>query len=131
MAFDFIGISDNIADKQAKIDLIEAAAAAKTKDLKDEVKALENTLLLAMLDSGLTTIKGKHSIADVKESLRISFKDFDAFAKFAKRKDALHMFERRISITAYREMKESLGNKEIPGLAEFNQQKLNVRKTKD
>lgn len=130
MSFNFSEVSDRIADLNDKIKEIETAAATKTKDLKAEVKDLEDRLQLAMADAGVTTVKGASSEASIKESLRVGFQDFEAFAQFAKRKNALHLFERRIAVTAYREMKESLGNKPIPGLSEFLQTKVTVKRVK-
>lgn len=128
MSFNFSELCDAIQKKQEKVDAIMAKAKAQTKDMEEEIKQEEHTLLLAMQDAGLTTIKGSKSKAEIKESLRISIKDFDALAAFVKRKNAVHLFERRISVTAYREMKESLGGKEVPGLAEFAQQRILINK---
>lgn len=85
-----------------------------------------------MQDAGLKTFKGAKSVADVKESLRISIADYEALEKYAKRntEKALALFERRISSKAYTELKESLGNKAIPGLSEFLQSKVTVKASK-
>jgi hypothetical protein len=130
MSFNFSEVADRIVEIQSKIDEIEAAAAAKTKNLKAEAKDLEEQLQLAMADAGLTAVKGTKSEAVIKESLRVGFQDFEAFAQFAKRRNALHLFERRIAVTAYRELKEALGNKPIPGLSEFIQTKIKVSPAK-
>ena len=128
MSFNFSALCDEINAKQSVVDEINAKAAAQTKELELEIKDREQTLLLAMQDAGLRTIKGSKSVADIKESLRISIKDFDQLSTFLIRRKALHLFERRISSTAYKEMKDSLGGKDIPGLSEFIQAKLNVRR---
>ncbi len=132
MRFNFAALSDSILDRQSKIKAIETAAAEKTKALKAEVDELEQQLLLAMQDAGLKTFKGAKSVADVKESLRISIADYEALEKYAKRntEKALALFERRISSKAYTELKESLGNKAIPGLSEFLQSKVTVKASK-
>lgn len=121
-------LADKVLAKQEAIDLIEMKAKAKTAPLKEELSKLEEQLALAMRDAGTTEISGRKSKAKISETLRVSFKDADEFFKFAIRKKALYMFERRISINAYREMKESLGGKPIPGLSEFQQSKLSVKK---
>lgn len=121
-------LADKIYDLQAEVDKIEAKTKAKTAPLKEQIKDLEQQLQLAMQDVGTDVVSGKKSKADIKESLRVNFQDAEEFFKFAIRRKALHMFERRISITAYREMKEILGGKPIPGLSEFQQAKLNVKK---
>lgn len=128
MAFDFAALCDKIFDLQAKVDKVETKAKLDVKDWKLEIDTLEQQLMLAMADGGLTMIKGKKAKAEVKESLRVSIKDFEILSTFLIRKKWLHLFERRISTKAYEEAKQSLGGKEIPGLSEFIQQRLNVTK---
>lgn len=121
-------LADKVFGKQLAIDKIETQAKAKTAPLKEELKQLEEQLMLAMNDAGTLELKGRVSKAEIKETLRVNFQDADEFFKFAIRRKALHLFERRISIVAYREMKELLGNKPVPGLSEFQQSKLTVKK---
>lgn len=130
MSFNFSEVADRIVDLESQIHEIESAAAAKTKDLKQQVKDLEEQLQLAMIDAGVKQIKGAKSEAKIDERLRVGFQDFEAFEKFCLRKKALHLFERRIASTAYREMKDSLGGKPVPGLSEFIQTKVNVKPLK-
>lgn len=130
MTFDFANTADEILDLQDKVDKIEAKAAAQTKDFKARIKELEELLLAALQDADMKSFTGKKSVAEVKESLRISIKDFEELEKFIIRKKALNLFERRISSTAYKEQKELLGGKPIPGLSEFTQARLNVKKAK-
>lgn len=130
MSFDFGGTADRIVELQNKISVIMTAASEKTKAMAAEVKDLEESLFLAMRDSGLTTIKGVNAEASVKESLRISISDYEALEKFIIRKKALQLFERRISTKAYSEIKDSLGNKPVPGLSEFLQPRISVKATK-
>ncbi|HRO59387.1 MAG TPA: hypothetical protein PKZ27_02935 [Rhodocyclaceae bacterium] len=130
MSFDFGGTADRIVELQGKIGAIMAAASEKTKAMAAEVKDLEETLFLAMRDSGLTTIKGVNAEASVKETMRVSIADYEALEKFIIRKKALHLFERRISTKAYNEIKDSLGNKPVPGLSEFLQPRISVKATK-
>lgn len=128
MAYDFAAVSDKIFALQTKVDSINAKAKAQTDPIEKEIADLEQELMLAMQDAGLKTIKGAKSAADIKESIRIGFQDFAEFSKFARRKDALHLFQRRISVPAYNELKDSLGGKPIPGLSEFVQTKISVKK---
>lgn len=130
MSFDFGGTADRIVELQNKISVIMTAASEKTKAMAAEVKDLEESLFLAMRDSGLTTIRGVNAEASVKESLRISISDYEALEKFIIRKKALQLFERRISTKAYSEIKDSLGNKPVPGLSEFLQPRISVKATK-
>lgn len=105
-----------------------AQANAKVEELKLEKRDLENTLLQAMQDAGTDIVRGNTATVSISENVRPQIQDFDAFEKFVLRKKALYLFERRIAASAYRELRDSLGNKEIPGLSEFTQLRLNVRK---
>lgn len=128
MQLNFSDLCDEINAKQIKVDLIKNKAATQTKEMELEIDDLEQKLLVAMKEAGLKKIKGKASEAEIKPVIRISIKDFEAFQTFAIRKKALHLFERRIGSNAYKEMKASLGGKEIPGLSEFEFDKLNVKR---
>jgi hypothetical protein len=99
----------------------------KVKAIEDEKRELESKLLAAMDDVGTTVAKGKKASVSISETSRFSISDFEQLAPFLLRKKALHLFERRISSTAAKEMIESLGGKPIPGVAEFKQRRLNVR----
>lgn len=127
MSFNFAEICDAINEKQEKIDKIKAQADAKAKPLEQEVQDLEQQLILAMQAAGLQTAKGKHSIADLKDQDVVSIKDYAQFEKFLYRQKALHLLQRRISVTAYREMRATLG-KDIPGLRKGSLPKINVRR---
>lgn len=128
MAIDFGKLCDDIATKQAAIDRIELKAKEAVKPLQAEVDKLEEQLKLAMQDANLLEVKGRKGQAKISEKLRINIQDFPKFTEFLARKKAFHLFERRISITAYRELKAAQGNKPIPGLGEFIQETLNVTK---
>ncbi len=130
MSYNFAETADKILALQEKVDVIKTAASAKTKPLEQEIEELEQELILAMQDANLTTAAGRNSVAELKEPLKISIGDFEALSKFVIRKQALHLFERRIGIRAYEEMKESLGGKAIPGLNEVRIPKLNVKAAK-
>lgn len=129
MAFDFSTLCDEIFTLQSKVDKINAKAKADTKGLEAEIAIKEQELFQAMEANGnLLGVKGKKSKAEIKETLRISFGDFDKMSTFILREKALYLFERRISVKAYEELKAKKGNKPLPGFTEFTQRKLNVSK---
>lgn len=124
MAVNFGALADSLYAKNEEI----SQANAKVKDLENEKREIENTLLLAMQDAGTNIVRGSTATVSISENIRPQIQDFDEFAKFVLRRKALHLFERRIASTAYRELKDQLGNKPVPGLSEFTQVRLNVRK---
>lgn len=124
MSYNFGATADKLYKKAQDL----AKANAKVKDLENEQREIQNELLAAMNDAGTGIIRGKFATVSISETTRASIADFEAFEKFVLRHKALQLFERRVSSTAYREMRDTLGGKEIPGLSEFTQQRLNVRK---
>lgn len=130
MSFDFAAAAAEINKLQDKINQIHAAAEAKAEPLEADLKIKQEALQQAMLDSGLKEFKDGKSIAEIKTSLRIGIQDYAAFEQFVYRKKALHLLERRIGSVAYKELKEAAGGKPLPGLSEFQQLKLNVKRAK-
>jgi hypothetical protein len=124
MAINFGELADALYAKNEEI----SQANAVVKDLETEKREIENTLLLAMQDAGTNIVRGSSATVSISENVRPQIQDFDAFTKFVLRRKALHLFERRIASTAYRELKDELGGKPVPGLSEFTQVRLNVRK---
>lgn len=116
-------LADELYAKNAEI----AQANAHVKDLEREKREIEAALLQAMDLANTTAVRGTEAAVSINEVIRPNIQDFDALAAFVLRKKALHLFERRISATAYREMRESM-KRDIPGLSEYTQRRLNVRK---
>ena len=116
-------LADELYAKNAEI----AQANAHVKDLEREKREIEAALLQAMDLANTTAVRGTEAAVSINEVIRPNIQDFDALAAFVLRKKALHLFERRISATTYREMRESM-KRDIPGLSEYTQRRLNVRK---
>jgi hypothetical protein len=117
-----------LADQLYKFDAKLGAANAKVKEIENEKKEVENTLLAAMQAAGTDICRGKTATVSISTLVRPRIEDFEKFATFVRRKNALHLFERRIASTAYKELKDELGGKPIPGVSEFVQERLNCRK---
>lgn len=124
MSYNFGATADKLYKKTQDL----AKANAKVKEIENEQREIQNELLAQMTSAGTDIVRGKLATVSISETTRASIADFEAFEKFVLRQKALQLFERRISSTAYREMRDHLGGKEIPGLTEFTQQRLNVRK---
>jgi hypothetical protein len=128
MSTDFGALCDTIATKQAAIDKANLKHKEKMKPLEAEVEDLEQELLVAMKEAKLLSVTGRQGEATIKEKTRVSFADFAVFAELVYRKKLAHLFERRISVKAYEELKKSMGNKPVPGLSEYVQETLSVTK---
>ena len=116
--------ADAIYSKNEEI----ALANAKVKELETEKRAIEERLLNAMQEAGTNIIRGALATVSISETVRPQIADYDELTRFILRRKALHIFERRISSRAYIELKESMNGKPIPGLSEFVQTRLNVRR---
>jgi hypothetical protein len=117
-------LADAIFAQNEKI----AAANAVVKELEVEKRALEERLIIAMEAAGTDIIRGDLATVSISETVRAQISDFEKLEQFIHRNKALYLFERRIAATAYRELMETRKGKAIPGLIEFKQQRLNVRK---
>jgi len=118
---------------QAKIDGLYAyikeieIAQRAVDEMQKKRHLMESEILTFMQESGLTSMRGTAATVSTSETTRASFEDYDVAIAFIKRKGWWHLFERRISSKAYAEAREALG-KPIPGLKEYKQPRLNVRK---
>lgn len=102
-------------------------AEAKVNDLKRQRDDLEANLLSQMRAEDTDICRGSKATVSVSTQDRVRLADFDKAAPWIKRHNALHLFERRISATAYKELVEAKGLKSIPGLEVYVQDRLNVR----
>lgn len=108
-------------------------AMREEKRVKDlEVKAIETKIALAeqaimeKLDAEDTiTGKGKAASVSITEVTSFNITDFDIFAKYVAKTKYFHLFQRRVSEVAVREIFEQKGA--VPGLTPFNKRKLNLR----
>lgn len=124
MAINLGELGDSIFSKSAEI----AAVDARRKELDQEKRDLENQLLTAMQAAGTDVVRGNLATVSISETVKPQIVDIEKLYTFVLRKKALHLFERRIAATAYRELKDQMGAKPVPGLSEFTVTKLNVRK---
>lgn len=98
------------------------------KGLEKKKRDLEDQLLQAMGDAGTDVCRGTLATISISETVSARIEDWAKFEQYVYRHKLLHLMYKRISSTAYREVKERLGNKPVPGLADFKSQRLNVTK---
>lgn len=104
---------------------VKRALAAQTK----EAEAIYNELaaeIIAKMDAEDTRKgEGKKAGASITEVVVADIVDFDALTKYIKRTGHFHLFQRRISDPAFRELQETKGG--VPGLQPFIKRNLNLR----
>jgi hypothetical protein len=104
-----------------------AQMRAETKVFEEQFQELERDLIHSLDDNGLTGSQGHSSRCSVNETEVAQIDDIDAVYDFIKEHDHFYLLQRRISSTAYRELKQQLGE-EIPGLSSYTKRNISIRK---
>lgn len=98
----------------AQVKTVEAKYAEVETQLMDLLEAQDT-------DRG----SGKKASVSVTSSVVAQVEDWDALYKYVKRTGYFHLFQRRVSDPACRELFEKKGS--IPGVVPFTRKKLNLR----
>lgn len=136
MDFDFADRIDRYLELQDKVADLNAKTAVKTKPLSDEMSSILEELDAAMKGQNLFTAggkkvkDGKRGVAEITESIKVNISDYEKLEQFIIRTKRVHLLERRVSSTAYKELKAELGNKPIPGISEFPLASIKVKRVK-
>lgn len=104
----------NGALKQAKIEYEQVADQVFALMDAQETEAIRNSKV------GLQV--------SIRETETERIEDWDAFERFCLRHKALYLFQRRLSVTAVREMMADRDGKPLPGVSAFKSRKLSVTK---
>lgn len=99
--------------------LLNEKVAELDKDLAMLEADIQDRLAQENLDGG----RGKKASVSVGEEIVANITDFDALCKYVKRTGYFHLFHRRISNPAFREL---AAKKPVPGLEAFTKKKLNL-----
>ena len=101
------------------------AKEAEIKVIEGEI-AISESILFERLDAEESTAgKGKSASVSITEATSFNIADFDAFAKYVAKTKYFHLFQRRVSEVAVREIFEQKGL--VPGLAPFTKRRINLR----
>jgi hypothetical protein len=116
-------------------DLLETLTGTK-KDLKkanDEVTrlnkqkdALEQAIIKAMQEMGLTQIKNEYGTISITETIYAQIEDLDVFYEHIMSTEQPWLLQKRPNVTAYRELLAQ--GEQVPGLKPFTKRTLTVRK---
>jgi len=103
----------------------KAEAEKAVKAIEEQIAAQEEVVFSAMDEQQLDAAKGSKSSASISKSTSFNIADFDAFTKFVKKNNFFHLFQRRLSEAAVREIFEVKGK--VDGLEPFTKRRLNTR----
>lgn len=98
---------------------------AQVKDIEAEYTELETKLIEKFEAEGTDKGTGKTASASITRSVVGNVTDWDKFNGYVKKTGFFHLFQRRLSDAAVRELFEQ--NKKIPGCEPFTKVRLNLR----
>lgn len=98
---------------------------SKIKKIEDEYFELEGQLMEKLAAEGTDKAAGKKAGVSITTSVVTNVTDWDAFEKFVKKTGYFHLYQRRVSEPAVREILEKKGS--VPGTEPFNKKRLNLR----
>ena len=100
--------------------------AAEDKLIKADLDDLEIKIIAKLDAEGTDRGASKMASVSITESEEPQVVDWDAFCAFAKRTGNMHLFQRRVSAPAWRELR-GLKKSEVPGLEVYKKRSLNLR----
>jgi hypothetical protein len=101
------------------------AVQAQLDSLDAEIAKIEGTILARLDAEEVDTGRGKKASVSISESTVFSISDFDVFTKYVKKSGYFHLFQRRVTDLAAREIFQSKGK--VPGLTPFTRRRVNLR----
>ena len=116
-------IVGDLRTQRQVVDAIEA----ELREAKRVLAELEDELMKAMKDQGLSRVSSQGLTLSINESIVPQLKSWESFEKFVYRNQALHLLERRIHTTAWREELLTRDQTPIPGIEPWVRVKLSVR----
>lgn len=107
----------------AKREMKRKLEEEKMKPLEKEIAQLQEDIMDRMGQQELEGGRGRKASASITEEVVANITDFEALCKYVKRTGYFHLFHRRISNPAFREL---AAKKPVPGLEAFTKKKLNL-----
>lgn len=104
---------------------VKRALAVQVKEAEAVYNDLAAAVIAKMDAEDTRTSEGKKAGASISEVVVANIEDFDTFWAYARKNNYGHLFQRRISDPAFRELLEKKGA--VPGLKPFTKRNLNLR----
>lgn len=99
---------------------------AEIKDLNEQWDAIKSKLMARMEEEGSNRVSSKDGgMAILTESIVPQVVDWDAFNAHVLATGDLHLLQRRVATTAFRELYEA--GQEVPGVQPFVKKDINLR----
>ncbi len=102
--------------------------AQQDKELMADYTAKEEEVIARLTATEMEGGKGKKASCSLGTEVVANIVDFDALCKYVKKTGYFHLFQRRVSNPAFREL---AAKKPVPGLEAFTKIKLNLTTLKE
>ena len=109
-----------LREKKLKADLV-------VKGIEEEIAAQETIVFDRLEKEGLKKADGTKASVSIGEATVASVTDWDALWAYAAKNKYFHLFQKRVSDPAWRELMEKNKGKGVPGTEAFTKRKLNLR----
>lgn len=121
----FAGTIGGLTDQLLTLREEKRGLQDKIDALEQEAKILEEQLMEKLDKEGTDKGSGKLGTCSISSSIVANVVDWDALNAYIKKTGYFHLYQRRVSDPAARELFESKGK--IPGVEPFTKRKLNLR----
>lgn len=115
------GMTDKLIELRDKKRDLEA----KIKEVETEANEITEALMAKADAEGMDKGTGKKGTFSIGTAVVANVTDWDALNAYIKKTGYFHLYQRRVTDTAYRELLD-LGKK-VPGVEPFSKKRLNLR----
>lgn len=98
---------------------------AQIKVIDGEFDGIEEQVMSKLAAEQVDASRGSKASCSISKTVVANIVDFDALAKYVKKTGYVHLFQRRISDPAFRELLDQ--GKKVPGLEPFTKSRLNLK----
>ena len=119
------GTIGGITDSMWKLREDKRKLEEEIKIIEEQYRSLEEQLMTKLDAEGTEKGSGKHATVSISSSVVGNVTDWDALNAYIKKTGYFHLYQRRVSDPAIRELFESKGS--VPGVEPFTKRKLNIR----
>lgn len=121
------GTLGSVIDDMWKLREEKRASEAVTRGIDEKIATQEEILFERLGKEGLKKADGAKASVSISETTVASVTDWDALWAYAAKNKYFHLFQKRISDPAWRELMEKNKAKGVPGTEAFTKKKLNLR----
>ncbi len=116
-----------LVDRLDEVREAKRELAAQEKLLTEEYNLIKTELLERFGKEGMNKAEGFRASASTSKVVVAEIKDYDKLCAYVKKTGHFHLFQRRISDPAFRELYELSKGKGVPGLEPFIKLDINLR----